>query len=171
MLDAALEHLEVEEATSLNLRKLARDVGVDHRALYRHSRQAGADGAIAEHGWRKLGERMTAAALAKTAVRRRWLPAVSASSSSRAECQPLSSDVGSSLNVSGSFPNLEHTVFDALHILQRGFEDLGHQRDDARALAALFAAALQGVSRRSSTSACVYRPDEQPPRWPTSVGS
>ena len=148
VLDAALEHLEVDEATSLNLRELARDVGVDHRALYRHfPDKLALMAAIAEHGWRKLGERMTAAALAKAAGEETLVACgVGFILFARENANLFHLMSGPRLNVSGSFPDLDHTVFDALRILHRGFEDLGHQRDDARALAALFAAALQGVS-------------------------
>ena len=37
-------------------------------------------------------------------------------------------------------------MFEALYILQRGFEQFGQERNEARARAAIYASALQGVS-------------------------
>ena len=56
---AALVRLEVEGADALSLRELARDVGVNHRAVYRHfPDKLSFSARVAEEGWRCLGRGM-----------------------------------------------------------------------------------------------------------------
>src|SRR5881227_16838 len=59
LVNAALTRLEAEGVESISLRELARDAGVNHRAVYRHfpdklSVLAG----VAEAGWARLALRM-----------------------------------------------------------------------------------------------------------------
>src|SRR3954453_16897424 len=59
LIDAALERLEAEGVEALSLRELARDVGVNHRAVYRHFPDKLALSArVAEEGWRRLARQM-----------------------------------------------------------------------------------------------------------------
>src|SRR6266516_6880221 len=59
LVNAALERLEAEGVESISLRELARDVGVNHRAVYRHFPDKLALSArVAEEGWRRLARRM-----------------------------------------------------------------------------------------------------------------
>jgi AcrR family transcriptional regulator len=148
LVDAALKRLESEDATALNLRELARDVGVDHRAVYRHfPDKLALIAAVAEFGWREMGQRMAAEALGKRKGEE-TLVACGVGFFAFARDHPNLFHLmsGPRLNMAGRFPGLEETVFDALQILQRGFEDLGVDCRIARARAALFASALHGVS-------------------------
>ena len=148
MLDAALKRLQTEEATSLKLRELARDVGVDHRAVYRHyPDKLSLVAAIAEHAWRRLGEDMAAAAKDRPAGEEALIACgVSFFDFAKQNPNLFHLMAGSRLNTSGSFPNLELRMVEALQLFQHGFEQLGQERDQARARAALYASALQGVS-------------------------
>ena len=148
LLDAALKRLQTEEATSLKLRELARDVGIDHRAAYRHYADKQAlIAAIAEHAWRRLGEDMAAAAEDRTAGEEKLIACgVGFFLFAKENPNLFHLMSGSRLNTSGSFPGLELRVFGALNLFQHGFEQLGQEGDKARARAAIYASALQGVT-------------------------
>src|ERR1700756_563049 len=57
--DAVVARLKTEDVEALSLRELARDAGVNHRAVYRHfPDKAALLARVAEEGWRQLGRRM-----------------------------------------------------------------------------------------------------------------
>ena len=63
LIDVALAHIARSGASSLSLREVARDAGVSHSAAYRHfANKENLLVAIAEQGFRLLGETMGAAA-------------------------------------------------------------------------------------------------------------
>jgi AcrR family transcriptional regulator len=148
ILQAALERLKTEDAASLNVRQLARDVGVDHRALYRHfPDKLSLLAAVAEHGWRQLGQDMNVVAKGKEAGEESLVACgVGFITFARENSNLFHLMAGARLNVSGSFPGLERAVADALALLLVGFEVLIKGHSIARSRAALFASALQGVS-------------------------
>jgi AcrR family transcriptional regulator len=56
LVDAALARLEAEGVESISLRELARDTGVNHRAVYRHfPDKLSLLAAVAQTGWARLG--------------------------------------------------------------------------------------------------------------------
>src|SRR5436309_15513948 len=59
LVNAALERLEAEGVEAISLRDLARDAGVNHRAVYRHFPDKLALLArVAERGWQQLALRL-----------------------------------------------------------------------------------------------------------------
>lgn len=65
LIDVALAHISRDGAGSLSLREVARDAGVSHSAAYRHfANKENLLVAIAEQGFRQLGETLGAAAQA-----------------------------------------------------------------------------------------------------------
>src|ERR1700712_1365298 len=59
LVDAALERLEAEGVEAISLRDLARDAGVNHRAVYRHfPDKLSLLALVAERGWQLLGQRL-----------------------------------------------------------------------------------------------------------------
>src|ERR1700676_5085578 len=59
LVDAALARLESEGVESISLRDLARDAGVNHRAVYRHfPDKLSLLAVVAETGWQRLGQRL-----------------------------------------------------------------------------------------------------------------
>ena len=59
LVNAALERLEAEGVESISLRELARDAGVNHRAVYRHfPDKLSLLALVAETGWKRLGRRL-----------------------------------------------------------------------------------------------------------------
>src|ERR1700710_2541632 len=66
LIDAALVRLEAEGIEAISLRDLARDAGVNHRAVYRHFPDKLALLAlVAERGWQRLGQRLKKATASK----------------------------------------------------------------------------------------------------------
>ena len=76
---------------------------------------------------------------------------------------------GSRLNTSGAFPSLELRMFEALQMLQLGFEKLGQERNEARARSALYVSALQGISMQILHKRLRLRRVALLRRWPTSA--
>lgn len=147
-LQAALRRLETQDAASLNVRQLARDIGVDHRAMYRHfPDKLSLLAAVAGHGWRQLGQRMLAAAQGKAEGEEALVACgVGLFTFARENPNLFQLMTGERLNGSESFPGLERAVVEALGILHVGFSVLLKEHNLARSRAALFASALQGVS-------------------------
>ena len=59
LVDAALERLEADGAESISLRDLARDAGVNHRAVYRHfPDKLSLLASVAQTGWKRLAQRL-----------------------------------------------------------------------------------------------------------------
>jgi len=78
LVNAALERLEAEGVESISLRELARDAGVNHRAVYRHfPGQIVVTGAGAETGWKRLGQRLNKSTAGKAPANPRSSQAVS----------------------------------------------------------------------------------------------
>ena len=149
LLEAALKRLETQDATSLNLRELARDIGVDHRAVYRHfADKESLLAAISQRGWNYLGHDMASCASENIKDGEIILNACGVGFILFAKRRPYLFHLmsGSRLNVSGDHPDLDLAMFKALAILQQGFRQLGRESNEARARAALYASALQGIA-------------------------
>src|SRR5207344_1320261 len=59
LVDAALARLEATVVESISLRELARDAGVNHRAVYRHfPDKLSLLAQVAEEGWRRMERRV-----------------------------------------------------------------------------------------------------------------
>src|SRR6266849_5815228 len=76
LVNAALARLEAEGVESISLRELARDAGVNHRAVYRHfPDKLSLLALVAETGWKRLGRRLRKSTAGKgQGVRRGRLP-------------------------------------------------------------------------------------------------
>src|SRR6266853_2800620 len=59
LVNAALKRLEADGVESISLRELARDAGVNHRAVYRHfPDKLSLSARVAEEGWRRMAHQM-----------------------------------------------------------------------------------------------------------------
>jgi len=144
---AALARLEADGAEALSLRVLAREAGVNHRAVYRHFPDKLALLArVAEEGWRLLDRRVRQQSKGKPKGR----PALIASGVgfylfAREHPNLFHFMAGPRLNEDGAFPALEKTVAEAMAAFDQAFIDSGSKPDAARVSTALFISALQGV--------------------------
>src|SRR5882762_8019515 len=112
LVNAALERLEAEGVESISLRELARDAGVNHRAVYRHfPDRLSLLARVAERGWRQLGQQLKKS----TAGQSPGEPALVAASVSffltARDCPNLFHLMGGArINAEGEFPDLEAAV-------------------------------------------------------------
>jgi AcrR family transcriptional regulator len=147
LVDAALVRLEADGAESLSLRELARDVGVNHRAVYRHFPDKLALSArVAEEGWRRLARQMEEQVVGKKPGQDMLVAAgVAFFKFGRSHPNLFHLMGGPRINPEGRFADLDKAVVHALGIFMQGFLDAGTAKEVARVRTLVFAAALQGV--------------------------
>jgi AcrR family transcriptional regulator len=147
LVDAALVRLEADGAESLSLRELARDVGVNHRAVYRHFPDKLALSArVAEEGWRRLARQMEEQVVGKKPGQDMLVAAgVAFFKFGRSHPNLFHLMGGPRINPEGRFADLDKAVVHALRIFMQGFLDAGTAKEVARVRTLVFAAALQGV--------------------------
>jgi AcrR family transcriptional regulator len=147
LVDAALARLEAEGMESISLRDLARDAGVNHRAVYRHfPDKLSLLALVAETGWKRLGQRLKKS----TAGKAPGEPALIAGGVgfylfARDFPNLFHLMAGARINTEGKFPELEAAIMDALQIFAVGFAGTGMAPNIVLDRTAVFVAALQGV--------------------------
>jgi AcrR family transcriptional regulator len=148
LVDAALVRLESDGTEALSLREIARDVGVNHRAVYRHfPDKLSLLACVAEEGWRRLANRM-----------RRQVDGEKPGEDMLVACgwaffafarehpNLFHLMAGPRINTEGRFAALDKAIAEGLQLLMRGFLDAGTDPKVARLRTAVFAAALQGIT-------------------------
>jgi AcrR family transcriptional regulator len=148
LIEAALARLEREGVAALSLRELARDVGVNHRAVYRHFPDKLALLAhVAEEGYRRLAT-FTVKEIAEGMRGEDTLVAggLGFFHFTRAHADLAQLMVGPRINERGAFPALERAIEAALAPFVRGFAEAGTPAESALLRAALYIAALQGIT-------------------------
>jgi AcrR family transcriptional regulator len=147
LVDAALLRLEAEGVESISLRDLARDAGVNHRAVYRHfPDKLSLLAVVAATGWQRLGQRLQKSTAGKA-------PGESALIAGGVGFFLFARDfpnlfhlmAGARINTEGRFPDLEAAIVDALQIFAVGFAGTGMAPNIVVHRTAVFVAALQGV--------------------------
>jgi AcrR family transcriptional regulator len=147
LVDAALLRLEAAGVESISLRDLARDAGVNHRAVYRHfPDKLSLLALVAETGWQRLGQRLRKS----TAGKAPGEPALIAGGVgfylfARDFPNLFHLMAGARINTEGKFPDLEAAIMDALQIFAVGFAGTGMAPNIVVNRTAVFVAALQGV--------------------------
>ena len=147
LVNAALKRLEAEGMESISLRELARDAGVNHRAVYRHfPDKLSLLAAVAESGWRRAAQRLRKSTTGKAPGE----PALIAGGVGlflfARDCPNLFHLMaGARINIEGKFPHLEAATLDALQIFAVGFAGTGMAPNIVVERTAVFVAALQGV--------------------------
>ncbi len=147
LIEAAMVRLEADGVEAISLRDLARDAGVNHRAVYRHfPDKLSLLARVAERGWQQLAQRLRKA----TAGQAPGEPALAAASVGFFQFAREFPNLfhlmgGARLNVGGKFPTLEAAIIDALQVFAVGFAGTGMAPDLVIGRTAIFVAALQGV--------------------------
>jgi AcrR family transcriptional regulator len=148
LVEAALVRLEADGAELLSLREVARDVGVNHRAVYRYfPDKLSLLARVAEEGWRRLADRMRRQIGGKkpgedALVAGGWAFFAFA----REHPNLFHLMAGPRINTEGRFAALDEAIVDGLQLFMRGFLDSGTEPKVARLRTAVFAAALQGIA-------------------------
>ncbi len=147
LVDAALERLEADGVEAISLRDLARDVGVNHRAVYRHfPDKLSLLARVAERGWQQLALRLKKA----TAGKAPGEPALVAAGTAFLQCARDYPNLfhlmgGARVNAEGEFPTLESSIIEALQVFAVGFAGTGMAPGIVVERTAVFVASLQGV--------------------------
>jgi AcrR family transcriptional regulator len=144
---AALARLEAGGVESISLRELAADVGVNHRAVYRHfPDKLSVLACAAEHAWQQFGQRVKKLTAGK-APGEEVLIAASLGLFAFARDFPNLYHLmaGERVNLQGKFPKLEAAMFDALQVFAVGFAGTGMAPETVVGRTAIYVAALQGV--------------------------
>jgi len=147
LVDAALLRLEAEGVESISLRELARDTGVNHRAVYRHfPDKLSLLAAVALTGWIRLGERLKKSTAGKAPGEPALIAGAVGFFLFAQDCPNLFHLMaGARVNTEGKFPDLEAAVLDALQIFAVGLAGTGMAPSIVVERTAVFVAALQGV--------------------------
>jgi len=148
LVEAAVTRLEAEGADALSLRELARDAGVNHRAVYRHfPDKLSLLARVAEEGWRRLERRVKQQTAGKPAGEQMLIEAgIGFFLCARDNPNLFALMAGPRLNVKGAFPGLETAMAETMTVFRRPFIDSGMDAERARVRTALFVSALQGVT-------------------------
>src|SRR3954452_461825 len=115
---AAMRRLEADGVEAISLRDLARDAGVNHRAVYRHfPDKLSLLARVAERGWQQLGHRLKKS----TAGKAPGEPALMAASIdfflfARDHANLFHLMGGARIRTEDEFPDLEAAVIDALQV-------------------------------------------------------
>src|SRR4029079_10679563 len=148
LIQAAIVRLEADGADALSLREIARDAGVNHRAVYRHfPDKLSLLARVAEEGWRRMERRVKQKTTGKPAGEQTLRAAgVGFYLFARDHPNLFALMAGPRLNVEGAFPSLEDAMVVTMAMFRGPFVESGVNRDQARVRAALFISALQGVT-------------------------
>jgi AcrR family transcriptional regulator len=147
LVEAALARLETDGVEALSLRELARDAGVNHRAVYRHfPDKLSLLARVAEEGWQSLARRVKQ----QLAGKRKGEQALIAGGIgfylfAREHPNLFHFMAGPRVNKEGAFPGLEKAMRETLSMFWQPFVDSGTTPEIARIRTALFMSALQGV--------------------------
>lgn len=147
LVDAAMSRLEADGVEAISLRELAKDAGVNHRAVYRHfPDKLSLLARVAEHGWQQLGLQATKSTAGKPAGEEALLAAsLGLLHFARERPNLYHLMAGERLNMGGKFPKLEATMHKALQVFAVGFAGTGMAPDIVVERTAIYVAALQGV--------------------------
>ncbi len=147
LVDAAVKRLEAEGVESISLRDLARDAGVNHRAVYRHfPDKLSLLAVVAETGWKRLAQNLRRSIAGKAPGKPTLIAAaVGFFQFARENPNLYHLMAGARLNTEGKFPDLEAAIADALQIFAVGVAGTGMAADIVIQRTAVFVAALQGA--------------------------
>lgn len=148
LVEAAIARLEAEGAESLSLRDLAKDTGVNHRAVYRHfPDKLTLLARVAEEGWRRLERRVKQHSVGKPPGEEKLVAGgVGFFLCARDHPNMFALMAGPRLNVEGAFPGLEAAMADTMAVFYGSFVGSGLNPGLARVRTGLFISALQGVT-------------------------
>ncbi len=148
LIDAAAARLEADGAEALSLRELARDAGVNHRAVYRHfPDKLSLLAQVAEEGWRRMERRVRQQIAGKPAGEQMLVAAgIGFFLFARDNPNLFGLMAGPRVNLKGAFPGLEAAMAETMAMFRQPFIDSGIEPGLGRVRTALFVSALQGVT-------------------------
>jgi AcrR family transcriptional regulator len=148
LVEAAVARLEADGAEALSLRELARDAGVNHRAVYRHfPDKLSLVAQVAEEGWRRMERRVRQQIAGKPAGEQMLVAAgIGFFLFARDNPNLFGLMAGPRVNLKGAFPGLEAAMAETMARFCKPFIDSGLKPELALVRTALFMSALQGIT-------------------------
>jgi AcrR family transcriptional regulator len=145
---AAVTRLEADGVHALSLRELARDAGVNHRAVYRHfPDKLSLLARVAQEGWGRLERRVQQQLTGRPAGEQALVAAaIGLFLFARDHPNLFGLMAGPRINMKGAFPDLEAAMANTFAMFRRPFIDCGVKPDLAVVRSALFLSALQGIT-------------------------
>jgi AcrR family transcriptional regulator len=150
LVEAAVARLDAGGVDALSLRQLAEDVGVNHRAVYRHfPDKLSLLARVAEEGWRRLERRVKQQSAGKPAGEQTLVAAgVGFFLCARDHPNMFALMSGPRINVKGAFPELEAAIMQTLAVFGQSFVDSDTGSEVVQVRTAVFVSALQGVTNQ-----------------------
>jgi AcrR family transcriptional regulator len=148
LVEAAVARLEADGAEALSLRELARDAGVNHRAVYRHfPDKLSLVAKVAEEGWRRMERRVRQQIAGKPAGEQMLVAAgIGFFLFARDNPNLFGLMAGPRVNLKGAFPGLEAAMTETMAMFCKPFIESGLKPELALVRTALFMSALQGIT-------------------------
>jgi AcrR family transcriptional regulator len=148
LIDAALRRIKIQGADSITLRDLASDVGVNHRAIYRHCPDKETLLAeAAEQCWRDFLKHMINATAGMVPGRPMLVAAgVAMFQWGRENPQYFLFATGAYPSLGRKFPNLEAAIADVVEFFALGFAGSGIAPDLVVRRAGVYLSAMHGVT-------------------------
>ena len=153
LIDAALRRIRIQGADSITLRALGSDVGVNHRAIYRHCPDKETLLAeAAERCWRDFLKHLTQAAAGQLPGKPMLVAAgVAMFRWGRENPQYFLFATGAYPSLGRKFPNLEAAIADVVEFFAIGFAGSGTAPGLVARRAGVYLSAMHGV-----TAQCLY---------------
>lgn len=148
LIDAALRRIKIQGADSITLRDLASDVGVNHRAIYRHCPDKETLLAeAAERCWRNFQKHLIKATTDKVPGEPMLVAAGLAMFQwGRENPQYFLFATGAYPSLGRKFPNLEAAIADVVELFALGFAGSGIAPDLVVQRAGVYVSAMHGVT-------------------------
>jgi AcrR family transcriptional regulator len=148
LIDAALRRIKIQGADSITLRDLASDVGVNHRAIYRHCPDKETLLAeAAERCWRDFQKYLIKATTDKVPGEPMLVAAGLAMFQwGRENPQYFLFATGAYPSLGRKFPNLEAAIADVVELFARGLAGSGIAPDLVVRRAGVYVSAMHGVT-------------------------
>lgn len=147
LIKVALAHLEADGAEAISLRDLARAVGVNHRAVYRHfPDKLSLMARVAQEGWLLLGRQIEHGIEGRKAGEATLVAAgVALFVFARAHPNLFQLMGGPQFSANHGFADLNKTIGQTLTLLRQGFRDAGSPEKVTQIRTLIYVSALQGI--------------------------
>jgi AcrR family transcriptional regulator len=147
LIRAALARFEADGADAVSLRDLARDVGVNHRAVYRHfPDKLSLMARVAQEGWLLLGQQIEHGIKGrKPGVETLVAGGVALFAFAQAHENLFHLMGGAQFSADHGFADLDKVIGQTLALLRQGFRDAGTDEKVTQVRTLVYVSALQGI--------------------------
>jgi AcrR family transcriptional regulator len=147
LIAAALARFEADGAEAISLRDLARAVGVNHRAVYRHfPNKLSLMARVAREGWLLLGQQIEQGITGRKSGEETLVAGgVALFTFARAHPNLFQLMSGAQFSANHGFVDLDKVIGQTLAVLRQGFTDAGTAEKVTQVRTMIYVSALQGI--------------------------